>query len=208
MRSIVIPFLFCLTLWAVALPQADRGPTVSLDAPTPVAPGHMITVTVEGAPAVTESAFFDLGPQIRGLQLYPAVHGVWKGSFAVLPSMVGQHFRAVAHLYDAERKAIPVPPSELTVQVASAPSPQPGVIAETSDGRAAVAFDETVRLDSIVIHTRDQKGKLQPELRNNYLVLPTTFDVDDIVEVTALTIHGEPLTLSGPASTAMVMGTR
>lgn len=199
MRSILIPFMFCLTLWAVALPQ-DTHATVTMDAPVPLTPGRLITVRVEGAPANTTAAFFDLGPSVHGLQLLPAGGGKWQGSFAVLPSMVGQHFQARAHLYDANRRLIPVRDHDLSVLVASADQSQSGMIVETSDGKVAVAFDDKIRLDTIEVHTLDQKGSVRPELRNNYVVLPANLRADDIVSVTALDIRDNPVTLHGPAS--------
>lgn len=207
MRSIVIPFLFCLTLWAVALPR-DGAPEVSLLAPHPLTPGALVTVKVEGAPPMTEAAFFDLGPNIRGLQLYPAGEGRWEGSFAVLPSMVGQHFKARANLYDANRRPIPVRDSHLAVQVSSAPARQPGVIAETADGRVAVAFDETIRLDTVEVRTVGQsEGEelMRPELRNNYLVLPAEVKAGQIVAVTAQSIRGQEIVLRGPANRGLAL---
>lgn len=201
MRSIVLPFVFCLTLWAVAFPQTCA--RVSLEAPHPLTPGRLITVRVEGAPSETRSAFFDLGPAVHGLQLFPAGEGRWEGSFAVLPSMVGQHFQARAHLYDANRQAIPVTDSDLSVQVASSTERQPGVIAETSDGRVAVAFDDTIRLSTVEVRTLDQKGSVTPVLRNNYVVLPPSLKPEDIVSVTARNIQGQPVKLLGPASLAL-----
>lgn len=220
MRSIVLPFIFCLTVWAVALAQGDRIAQVSVEAPHPLTPGRLITVKIQGAPEMTRAAFFDLGPQIRGLQLYPVGGGTWEGSFAVLPSMVGQQFQATANLYDAKRKAIPVRDSQLVLEVAS-PSQKPGyatrnrgerralgMIGETSGGRVAVAFDTKIRLDTIQVRTLDQVDGVRPELRNNYLVLPEDIESADVVSVTALNLQNQPVVLYGPASTALSAGAR
>lgn len=198
MRSILLPFVFCLTLWAVALPQDGRA-QVSMEVPHPLTPGSLITVRVEGAPAETRAAFFDLGPAVRGLQLFPVGEGRWEGFFAVLPSMVGQHFRARAHLFDAQRRPIPVRDGDLAVQVASAPQQQPGVIAQTSDGQVVVAFDDKIRSDSIEVLTLSQRAVWKPELRNNCLILPSSVRPQDIVSVTALNIYNQPVQLRGMA---------
>jgi hypothetical protein len=207
MRSIVIPFLFCLTLWAVAAPR-EGTPEVFLQAPHPLAPGAFITVRVEGAPAATQSAFFDLGPAVRGLQLYPVGMGRWEGSFAVLPSMVGQRFQARAHLYGADRRPLAAPESESVVPVSSAAERQPGMISTTADGKVAVAFDQTIQLDSLEVRTMggdEGRRRLQPELRNNYVVLPSSVEPGQVVSVRALTIHGQELLVWGPASSAMAL---
>jgi hypothetical protein len=196
-----------LTLWAVAVPR-HQAARLTLDVSDIVSPGRLITVKVQGAPANTEAAFFDLGPRIHGLQLFPAGEGSWEGSFAVLPSMIGQQFEPTAHLYDADRKPIAISSGGLSVQVASAKEPQPGMIAATSDGRAAVAFDDKIRLDTIEICTTDHKGMVQPELRNNYVVLPRTIDPQEIVSASALNLQGQRVVVAGPASTSMALNLR
>ncbi len=228
MRSIIVPFLFCLTLWAVALPNdpavrsavpaapssapalaaearvaAETGPRVVVDSPEVVQPGRLITIAVEDAPADTKFASFGLTPEIHGLRLYDKGNGRWEGSFAILPSMAGQQFRPQVKLYDAERRVLPLAERDLNITVAAAEERQPGVVADAGQGRTAIAFDQTVRLDTVTIAAREAGGIVEPELRNNYLLLPAGIEPDEIVTVSALNLQGERVVLHGPASDAV-----
>lgn len=211
--------MFCLSLWAAAVPSnpgpaaevatparpvaVHDGPRVVVDAPAVIQPGQLITIAVERAPAGTEFASFGLTPEIHGLQLFDKGNGRWEGSFAVLPSMAGMRFAPQVKLYDAERQVSPLGADVKPMMVSAAESRQPGIIADAGEGRTAIAFDQTVRLDTVTIASREAGQLVAPELKNNYLLLPVGVEPDEVVTVSALNLKGERVILHGPASDAV-----
>lgn len=213
----MLPIICCLSLWVGAQPLVNpstpsaavaSGPTLSHNGGSSIEPGQILTVEVQGAPESVEFASFDLGPTVRGLQLFPDGEGRWVGRFVILPSMAGGTLQPQARLYDGRRKAVPMSSKGgHFIKVAASPVDQPGVIT-TTEGRTAVAFDATIRMDTITVQSAHDSVAFQPEIQNNYLLLPKTINADDIVSVSALTVSGDKVVLSGPAASTLAMGSR
>ncbi len=220
----MLPLICCLSLWVGAQPLVSSpsptvaagglaavpasGPTLSHSGGSSISPGQILTVEVRGVGSDVKFASFDLGPSIHGLQLFPVGEGRWTGQFVVLPSMAGRTLQPQARLYDGARQEVSVSSQkDGFIKVAASQDVQAGVIA-TTHGRTAVAFDATIRMDTLTVQSAHDSVAFRPEIKNNYMLLPKSIKSADIVSVSALTITGEKLVLSGPAASSLAMGTR
>ena len=189
-------YLLAILTFTLAV-SAQEAPRLLVEGELPLTPGQVVTVRVENAPAATKFASFDLSPEIHGLMLYPKGEGVWEGSLALLPSMEGQTFQPRAELFAADRSAV-VLNAVTGWEVASSSSQPAGLLLRTNSGRAAVAFDQTIRLDTLELRIDGRQTPVVATPRNNLLVLPSSVDLAEVDSVSALNLDGQRVVISGP----------
>lgn len=177
-------------LASVALFSCLTIPSVADDARK----GQFLSVRVEGAPQTVTSARCRLGEQTMDFELRARGHGVWAGSFAILPQMMKGEVRPQVVLLDANQNEIPITQGDGTQVTLSGTSFDEDSLATVMCDRTALfVYDDSVDVSSIRLWSNRQSDPIMPEFGNGSFSLPWGIAPLSISTITANTRSGRTL---------------